>query len=85
MYNSFEKKYCFKTPQAIKKIYKSTRLGLRFFSFSTKDLDFFIFEVFPEWEKFTKSKNRDLEKITLFFSILSKKERIKTITYVFKR
>jgi len=74
MYNSFEKKYCLKTPQAIKKIYKSTRLGLRFFSFSTKDLDFFIFEVFPEWEKFTKSENRDLEKnYSSFLSILSKK------------
>ena len=56
MYNSFEKKYCFKTPQAIKKIYKSTRLGLRFFSFSF----FCMFEVFSKWEKFSKSKNRDL-------------------------
>ncbi len=58
---------------------------LNFFSFSTKDLVFFMFEIFPKWENFTKSKNWDLEKnYSSFLSILSKKERIKTITYVFK-
>ena len=56
MYNSFEKKILLEDTSGNQKIYKSTRLGLRFFSFSF----FFMFEVFSKWEKFSKSKNRDL-------------------------